>query len=106
MGIAGIFLSASLFLLLTNSTEGLGFTRAATVVLGLSLVAQGAAGLLRESREGLSLWLSVLNTLLLILVLLLWEAYLYVLGPLAAGLLATFLVLIKFGEWVQYRSQR
>jgi hypothetical protein len=77
------------------------------VGLGLGVAAQGTAGLLRGSREGLSLWLSVLSALLLILYVLLVEAYLYVIGArFLTGLLLAAVALSRFDEWVQYRAQR
>ena len=95
----GLFISA-------YSTYDLALP-AMAVDLGLGVAAQGTAGLLRESREGLSLWLSVLSALLLTLYVLLVEAYLYVIGArFLAGLLLAAVALSRFDEWVQYRAQR
>lgn len=106
MGVVDIVLAAGLLFFWMDSLGNLIFATPWMTALGLALVARGAAGLLRESREELSQWLSLLDALLSVLVILLIVAYAYVLRSVVlAGLVVTIAVLIKVGEWGQYRSR-
>ena len=72
--------------------------------VGLMLASQGAAGLLREDRGGLSMWFSVLSALLVVSLALLGGAQFYAWeGPYGAGAFAVFAVLVF--AWGRARSR-
>ena len=105
IGVAEVVLFAGLGILSTDPTDGQAFSEPTMIVLGLMLAAQGAAGLLRDSREGISLWLSVLYALLWVPLVLLVGAYLYAwAGSFGVGAWAAFVVLIEV--WDRARRRR
>ena len=105
VGVAEVAVFAWLGTLSTDPTDGRALLGSPMVVLGLMLAAQGAAGLLRESREAISLWLSVLYALLSVPLVLLVGAHIYTwAGPLGAVAWAAVVILILV--WDRARRRR
>lgn len=104
-GVAFAVLFACLWLLPPGPAGTRPFSEPAELTLGLIFAAQGAAGLLKEDRRALSLWLSVLGALLAITFVFLMGAVLYAwMGILGVGVWGVVLVLV--GILVEARRRR
>ena len=105
-GVAAVIWFACSLLIWKEAEDGSRpFLEPTEIVLGLMVAAQGAAGLLREDRRGLSLWLSALNGLLFVPFVFLAGAFLYAwMGIFGAGAGAVSLVLV--GVWEEARRRR
>jgi hypothetical protein len=75
--VANLALFLGLWACSSASDHSKAFSEPMAICLSLMLALQGASGLLRESREGISLWLSAIYGLLFLPMVLLAEAFLY-----------------------------
>ena len=96
IGVANHALFVGLWVSSSASDHSKAFSRPMASCLSLMLALQGASGLLRESREGLSLWLSAIYGLIFLPLVLLTGAFLYAwVGYPRVGAWAVFLVLLE-----------
>jgi len=108
VGLSDVALVAGLLFFSMGPTDGHEvLLRTTMLILSLILAAQGATGLLRESRERISLWLWVLYALLFYPSVLLMGVYLYMwAGPLGAGAWCAFLVSLEIWDRMRRRQEQ